>query len=195
MLIHILHILAHAKLKLVTCVPSITQPFQGSDNTPADFSSTVPSVMGKLKTAGCRGAAQTRQASGEAKLHQKASTSALLLAHSGRLALMAVCELAGLAGVLCRLLTQPTPAAAATMSQLARMAADMIAHPGGNAVNPSPINGVSPCCHECCTRLDCIYSTWIRTALCSDFLRLTSSQNITRRESSTQDSSEVRHEA
>ena len=74
---------------------------------------------------------------------------------------MAVCELAGLAGVLCRLLTQPTPAAAATMSQLARMAADMIAHPGGNAVNPSPINGVSPLCHECCTRLDYIYIPYL----------------------------------
>lgn len=131
----------------VTCVPSITQPFQGSDNTAADFSSTVPSVMGKLKTAGYWGIAQTRQAwrvRGGAKLLQKASTSALLLAHSGRLALMAVCELAGLAGVLCRMLTQPTPAATATMSQLARIAADMIARPGGNAVNPSPITVISP---------------------------------------------------
>lgn len=44
---------------------------------------------------------------------------------------MAVCELAGLAGVLCRMLTQSTPAATATMSQLARIAADMIARPGG----------------------------------------------------------------
>lgn len=47
LLIHVLHILAHARLKLVTCVPSITQPFQGSDNTPADFSSTVPPGNGK----------------------------------------------------------------------------------------------------------------------------------------------------
>lgn len=154
--------------------------------------------MGKAKDGWLPGAPHKQgRLRGEAKLLQKASTSALLLAHSGRLALMAVCELAGLAGVLCRLLTRPTPAAAATMSQLARMAADMIAHPGGNAVNPSPINGVSPLCHECCTHLDniYIYPTWIRTALCSDFPRLTSSQNITRRESPAQDSSEVRHTA
>lgn len=57
---------------------------------------------------------------------------------------MAVCELAGLAGVLCRIVTQPTPAASATMSQLARIAADMIARPGGSALNPSPIMAVSP---------------------------------------------------
>lgn len=48
----------------------------------------------------------------------KASTSVLLLALSRRLALMAVWELAGLAGVLSRMLTRPTPAAFATMSKL-----------------------------------------------------------------------------
>lgn len=52
---------------------------------------------------------------------------------------MALCELAGLAGIPCRMLTQPTPAASATMSQLAEKAADMSARPGGSAVNPSPI--------------------------------------------------------
>ncbi len=57
---------------------------------------------------------------------------------------MAVCELAGLAGVLCRMLTEPTPAATATMSQLGGIAADMIALPGGNAVSPSPITGIPP---------------------------------------------------
>lgn len=57
---------------------------------------------------------------------------------------MAVCELAGLAGVLCRMLTQPTPAATATMSQLARIAAEMIARPSGNTRNPSPIPVILP---------------------------------------------------
>lgn len=131
-------------LNPVTCVPSITQLFQGTNNTLADFSSTVPSVMGKAKDGWLLGHRTNKAGLGEAKLLQKASTSALLLAHSGRLALMAVCELAGLAGVLCRMLTQPTPAATATMSQLAGIAADMIARPGGNAVNPSPITVIPP---------------------------------------------------
>lgn len=44
---------------------------------------------------------------------------------------MAVCERAGLAGVLCRMLTQPTPAVTDAMSQLARIAAGMSGRPGG----------------------------------------------------------------
>lgn len=41
--IHILHISPpHVKPNPVTCVPSITRLFRGSDNTPADFGCTVP---------------------------------------------------------------------------------------------------------------------------------------------------------
>lgn len=43
----------------------------GSDNTSADFGSGVPLVMGKLKMAGCRGIAQTRQALGEQSSSRK----------------------------------------------------------------------------------------------------------------------------
>lgn len=50
---------------------------------------------------------------------------------------MTACELAGLAGVVCRMRTQPAPAAAAAVSQLARIAADMIVRPGGSAAAPS----------------------------------------------------------
>lgn len=52
---------------------------------------------------------------------------------------MAACELAGLAGVLRRKLPQPAPAATATTSQLAGIVADVIARPGGNAVDPFPM--------------------------------------------------------
>lgn len=83
-------------------------------------------------------------------LLQNASKSVLLLAHGGRLVLTAVRELAGLAGILCRMLTQRSPAISATMSQLARIATDMNAYPGGNAVSPSPLTGISPCWRSCC---------------------------------------------
>lgn len=110
---------------------------------------------GRAKDGWLLGHGTNKAGLGRAKLLQKASTSALLLAHSGRLALMAVCELAGLAGVLCWMLTQPTPAATATVSQLARIAADMIARSGGNAVNPSPVIVISPLWRS----LSCIMNT------------------------------------
>lgn len=86
-------------LNPVTCLPSITQPFQGSDNAlTADFSSTVPIGNGKAKDGWLLGHRTNKAGSGrrEQSSSRKQSTSALLLAHSGRLALMAVCELAGL---------------------------------------------------------------------------------------------------
>lgn len=47
---------------------------------------------------------------------------------------MAVCELAGLAGVLCQMITKPTLAATATMSKLVRMAADKAFYHDSNAL-------------------------------------------------------------
>lgn len=114
--------------------------FAGKQQYPGWFQLSCSNCNGKAKGCLLLGHCTNKAGSGKAKLLQKAWTSALLLAHSRRLALMAVCELAGLAGVLCQMITKPTPAATATMSKLVRLAADKAFYHDRNALCSSTVS-------------------------------------------------------
>lgn len=122
--------------ELITmCLQSHTLAFPGKQQYPGWFQLSCSLHKEKAKGSWLLGHRTNKACSAQAKLLQKGRTSVLLLAHSRRLELMAVCELTGLAGVLCQMITKPTPAATSTMSKLVWMAADKAFYHDSNAVS------------------------------------------------------------